>query len=297
LPPKQASIAKPEPKLPEAKPTVAKLPEVTQPVTKAPTTPAPTAIAPAAKPPQVKNEAPEVRVAAAASHVAPKQPELPKAPASAKETAVPKEAVFVEEIAASAVVNDVANAAETGFVKPTEVDASEPAAKPKRKKRSPGKKSGTSQASGPGSAVKKKKNKKKKPKWLLPAMIAGTCLLFATLIPLLLLNGSSTQPVDPNTTTVVIERPRPTQDSSNANAVPSSDAGNNKPSQPADPVAEYYSVNADLDTCDPDYRRMRDRIRAGMWCHEIVHRHRTIADVRCSRLDHFQDGFPRPLGS
>ena len=245
VPPKQASIAKPEPKPTEpkpaeAKPAVAKLPEVTQPVTKAPT----------AKPSQVKNETPEVHVAAA-SNVAPKQPELPKAPALAKETAVPKdaevpkEAVFVEAIAASVVVNDDANAAEAGFVIPTEADASEPAAKPKRKKRSSGKKSVASQASGPSSAVKKKKSKKKKPKWLLPAMIAGTCLLFATLIPLLLLNGSSTQPVDPNTTTVVIERPRPTQDSSNANASPSSDAGNNKPSQPVDPVVEYYSVNAD----------------------------------------------------
>lgn len=239
VPPKQAQTAKPEPKLPEPKPTVAKLPEVTQPVVKAPNTPAP-----AAKPNQVKNEAPEVRVAAA-SNVAPKQPELPKAPALAKETELPKEAVFVEEIAASVVVNDDANAAKAGFVKPTEADASEPAVKPKRKKRSPGKKSGASQASGPGSVVKKKKSKKKKPNWLLPAMIAGTCLLFAMLIPLLLWNGSSTQPVDPNTTTVVIDRPRPTQDSSNANAVPSSDAGNNKPSQPADPVTEYYSVNAD----------------------------------------------------
>jgi len=239
VPPKQAQIAKPEPKLPEPKPTVAKLPEVTQPVTKAPNTPAL-----AAKPNQVKNEAAEVRVAAA-SNVAPKQPELPKAHALAKETAVPKEAVFVEEIAASVVVNDDVNAAKAGFVKPTEAGVSEPAAKPKRKKRSSGKKAVASQASGPGSAVKKKKSKKKKPKWLLPAIIAGTCLLFATLIPLLLWNGSSTQPVDPNTTTVVIERPRPTQDSSNANAVPSSDAGNNKPSQPADPVTEYYSVNAD----------------------------------------------------
>jgi serine/threonine protein kinase len=244
VPPKQAQIAKPEPKLPKPKPTVAKLPEVTQPVTKAPTPPAPAATAPTAKPNQVKNEAPEVRVAAA-SNVAPKQPELPKAPALAKETAVPKEAVFVEEIATSVVVNDDANAAEAGFLKPTEADASEPAAKPKRKKRGPGKKSGASPASGPGSAVKKKKSKKKKPKWLLPAMVAGTCLLFATLIPLLLLNGSSTQPVDPNPTTVVIERTRPPQDSSNVNAVPSSDAGNNKPSQPVDPVAEYYSVNAD----------------------------------------------------
>ena len=124
VPPKQAQIAKPEPKLPEPKPTVAKLPEVTQPVTKSPTTPAPAATAPAAKPNQVKNEAPEVRVAAA-SNIAPKQPELPKAPALAKETAAPKEAVFVEEIAASVVVNDDANAAEAGFLKPTEADASE----------------------------------------------------------------------------------------------------------------------------------------------------------------------------
>lgn len=228
-----------------------------------PTKQSPIAKAPIAKAPQATNAAAEVRVAAAASAVIPKQSELPKPPAlaketaSPKETAPPKEADFAKKITASLVGNDavndagndvvnhVASAAEVGFVEPTEVDVSEPALKPKRKKRRQGKKSGAAPTSGPVSAGKKKKGQKKKPKWLLPAIVAGTCLLFATLIPLLLWNGSSTQPVDPNTTTVVIERPRPAQDSSKANSVQGSDAGNNKPSQPVDPVAEYYSVGSD----------------------------------------------------
>jgi serine/threonine protein kinase len=103
-----------------------------------------------------------------------------------------------------------------------------------------GKKSSEKASNNSAAKGKKKGKKKGKPKWLLPAMMGGTCLLFAAMLPLLLRNGSSSVPVKPIERTVVIEKPAnpETKTGPNSNGVP-------KPSAPSDPLAEYFSVVAD----------------------------------------------------
>ena len=160
-------------------------------------------------------------------------------------TDLPKVADVPIEVLPSVFVNETAIVTEANLVEATEVVASEPVVRPKRKKRTTGKKSGAKQSSSQAASGKKKKGKKGTSKWRLPTIVIGTCVLFVILIPLLLRTGSSSKPVDPNTMTVIIEQPRQVQDSPNSNGNKGTDTSQSKPSQPVDPVAEYYSIAAD----------------------------------------------------
>jgi len=92
------------------------------------------------------------------------------------------------------------------------------------------------------------KKKKKKPAWLLPAMIAGSCLFFGGLIAILVRNGSTTVPVVPNTNVATSE---PTRVNPAVENAASSDQVNEltRPSTPAskpiDSVTEYFVVGPD----------------------------------------------------
>jgi len=96
------------------------------------------------------------------------------------------------------------------------------------------------------SKSKKKKSKKKKPVWLFPAMIGGTCLVFGTIITLLVRNG--TKEVELAPTVVATSDPNQQQPSKTSVVVAQSSGSNTEPNAPPPPiesVSEYFAVEPD----------------------------------------------------
>ena len=93
---------------------------------------------------------------------------------------------------------------------------------------------------------KKKSKKKKKPIWLFPAMIGGTCLIFAAIITLLVRNGTQETAVAP--TVPATANPNQGLPGTTSAAIPQSSSGNSGPNSqrpPIESVSEYFAVEPD----------------------------------------------------
>ncbi len=89
----------------------------------------------------------------------------------------------------------------------------------------------------------KKSKKKKKPVWLLPAMIGGSCLIFAAIIAVLVRNGTKEIVAGPQT--VVINNPTSTPNVTTGPQTANGNTEQNPQRQPIESVSEYFAVELD----------------------------------------------------
>ena len=103
-------------------------------------------------------------------------------------------------------------------------------------------------SSGPKKKTGKKKTKKKKPVWLLPAMLGGSCLIFALVVTVLVRNGgqSSNSGSDKqlaSTASPNVNRKDLKSDTTGQVSISNSDGGTLK--KPTESVTEYFAIEPD----------------------------------------------------
>lgn len=102
--------------------------------------------------------------------------------------------------------------------------------------------------SGPKKKTGKKKSKKKKPIWLLPAIVGGSCLIFALIITLLVRNGglSSNKVSDKSLASTAsrnVNRDIPKTDMTGQGSISNSDGKTIK--KPTDSTTDFFAIEAD----------------------------------------------------